>query len=422
MGRFRLTAVVAGLVGLAATAATAATAAAGMTIAEIASGSPDFTLLTRALAAADLVPVVDDRDVSLTVFAPTDDAFVSLARRLGYRGNDKDGAFRAVVEALTELGGGDPIPLLTAILKYHVAEGVVDAEALVAAGGYKPLVGPRIRLADDGESLIDEAPAVADAKLLKVDIRASNGIVHAISGVLLPVAVGGPPRPTRPTAAPRPTKAPRRTRTPTPRPRPARPTPAPARRPGRKTIAEVVATTPDFSLLLAALEAADLVPAVADRDASLTVFAPTNDAFIRLSRTLGLYKDNVKPAEALAYILKVLTSLGDGDPLPLLTRILTYHVLPHEISTHQLAGKTVRTLEGGRLHIRPWLRIVDAAPAVRMNARIHPGDVAAANGVIHVIDGVLLPLPVCPAYKATYCRKTHRVLNAKACRCERRRE
>lgn len=412
MGRLRLTAVVASLAGLAATAASAATAAAGMmTIAEIATGSPDFTLLTRALTAADLVPVVADRDASLTVFAPTDDAFVSLARRLGYRGNEKDGAYGALVEALTELGGGDPIPLLTAILKYHVADGVVDAKALGAAGGYKPLAGPRVRLADDGESLIDEAPAVADAKLLTVDVRADNGIVHVISGVLLPVAVGEPQGPSRPTARPRPTRA----------PRPARPTPTPARRPGRKTIAEVVASTHDFSLLLAALEAADLVDAVADRDASLTVFAPTNDAFIRLSRTLGLYEDNVKPDEALAYILKKLTTLGDGDPLPLLKRILTYHVLPREMSTRQLAGKTVRTLEGGRLHIRPWLRIVDAAPAVRMNALIHPGDVAAANGVTHVIDGVLLPLPVCPAYKETYCHKTHRVLNAKACRCEPRR-
>lgn len=181
------------------------------------------------------------------------------------------------------------------------------------------------------------------------------------------------------------------------------------------------ATTPDFSLLLAALEAADLVLAVADRDATLTVFAPTNAAFIRLSRTLGLYEKDVEPDAALAYIIKVLTQLGDGDPQPLLTRILTYHALPREMSTRQLAGNSVQTLEGGRLHIRPWLRIVDAAPAVRMNARIHPGDVAAANGVIHVIDGVLLPLPVCPAYKATYCRKTYRVLNAQACRCERRR-
>lgn len=395
MGRFRLTAAVTCLVGLAATAASAATAAAGKTIADIASGSPDFTLLTRALTAADLVPVVADPDASLTVFAPTDDAFVALARRLGYKRDDKDGAYEALVEALTELGDGDPIPPLTAILKYHVAMEVVDAKALTAAGGYKPLAEPRIRLADDGESLIDEAPAVADAKLVKVDVRASNGIVHVILGVLLPIAVGERPRPT------------------------ARPTPA--RQPRRKTIAEVVATTPDLSLLLAALEAADLVPAVADRDATLTVFAPTNAAFIRLSRTLGLYEKDVEPDAALAYIIKVLTQVGDGDPLPLLTRILTYHALPREMSTRQLAGTSVQTLEGGRLHIRPWLRIVDAAPAVRMNARIHPGDVAAANGVIHVIDGVLLPLPVCPAYKATYCRKTHRVLNAKACRCERRR-
>lgn len=403
MGRFRLTTALVGLAGLAATATTSAPTAAAQTIAELAVGNANLTLLVRALTDASLVSVVADPGGAFTVFAPTDDAFVGLAQTLGYDGTDKDGAYAAVVGALTTLGNGDPVPILTAVLQYHVAAGVVNSTALVAAGGYTPLAGPQVTLSEDGTSLVDAEPALADPMLIATDIEASNGIVHLIDGVLLPVPVMASPSPT-------------------PQATPAMAVPPREPAASAKTIAEVVADNDDFSLLLAALKAADLVAAVADRDASLTVFAPTNDAFILLSRTLGYYKRHPRAEDAFDYIVKVLTKLGDGDPIPLLTRILTYHALPKKMSTRDLAGKTVKTLEGGRLTIRPWLRVVDAAPAVRMNAKISPGDVSASNGVIHVINGVLLPFPVCPAYKEYYCHRTHRRYNAKACRCERRRE
>ena len=400
MARFSVASALAVAAAAVAVAASSASTAA-MTIAEVAAGNRDLSLLVKALTAANLVDVVADPDASLTVFAPTDAAFVSLAQALGFKGDDKAAAFDAIVDALTELGEGDPIPTLTAILQYHVAAGVVRSTDLVEAGGYTPLAGPEVMLADDGMTLMDAAPAVADPKLVAVDVEASNGIVHVIDGVLLPIAVGGTPA----------------TPTPTPRPTP-RPTSTPM--PADPTIADLVANNDDFSALLKALKAADLVDVFTNRSASLTVFAPTNDGFLHLAVTLGYWVRHPTLEGAFDHIVGELTRLGDGDPIPLLTRILTYHVLPGVVTTKELAGTTVTTLEGGELRVQPWLRLVDLAPARRFNPKIMPGDVRAANGIVHVINGVLLPLAVCPAYKEHYCRRTHRDFDPVKCRCVRR--
>jgi serralysin len=84
------------------------------TIADIAVGSEDFELLVAALDAAGLVGAVADPDASLTVFAPTDAAFVALAQDLGYQGSDEAGALGFLVDALG-------MPTITNVLLYHVA-------------------------------------------------------------------------------------------------------------------------------------------------------------------------------------------------------------------------------------------------------------------------------------------------------------
>ncbi|MEO1293795.1 MAG: fasciclin domain-containing protein [Pseudomonadota bacterium] len=104
------------------------------TIADIAVGDDRFDILVQALTAADLVGAVADPTADLTVFAPTDDAFTQLAVDLGFTGDpaDEDAVFGFIVSALTDLGGGDPIPLLTDILLYHVAPGSQTAADLGA--------------------------------------------------------------------------------------------------------------------------------------------------------------------------------------------------------------------------------------------------------------------------------------------------
>lgn len=142
------------------------------------------------------------------------------------------------------------------------------------------------------------------------------------------------------------------------------------------SVADVVAGSQDFSTLLAAVEAAGLTDAVADQDATLTVFAPSNDAFDAALTDLGL------TAEEL---------LADKETL---TSILTYHVLGEVVTSDDLATAgteeiTVETLSGEELTV-----IVGDAGNVTFSgqsASVTTADVEASNGVIHVIDAVLLP-------------------------------
>lgn len=191
MGRVRVPAMLAGLVGLAAAAVSVAIPSSAQTIAEIATGNANLTLLVQALNDTGLVPVVANASASLTVFAPTNDAFLSLAQVLGYTGNDADEAYGAIGAALAGLSpDGDAVPVLREVLLYHVADGEVMSGALSAAGGYDSLLnGTRVELADDNLTLIDAAPLVDDPMITQANIDASNGVIHLISGVLLPVPI-----------------------------------------------------------------------------------------------------------------------------------------------------------------------------------------------------------------------------------------
>ena len=170
--------------------------------ADIAAASADYELLTQALAAANLTAILDG-DGEFTVFAPNDAAFVALAQDLGYDGSDEAGAFAAIVAALTELGGGNPIPTLDAILKYHVLGTVQMANEVVAATTLTTLQGSTITV--NGTTLIDNAPALTDATIIGQDIAVCNGVLHFLSRVMLPIAVEPvvEPEPTpEPTAVP----------------------------------------------------------------------------------------------------------------------------------------------------------------------------------------------------------------------------
>ena len=133
------------------------------------------------------------------------------------------------------------------------------------------------------------------------------------------------------------------------------------------TIAEKAVANPDFSTLVTALEKADLVSALNGEDA-LTVFAPTNAAFAALDQ------------DQLAAIL---------DNVPLLTTILTSHVVSGTILSSDIAtGATaVDTLSGAQA------LVVNDSNGVHIgNATVAQADVTASNGVIHVLDEVIVVL------------------------------
>ncbi len=141
--------------------------------------------------------------------------------------------------------------------------------------------------------------------------------------------------------------------------------PASASTPG--TIADVAIANGSFTTLVSALSCTGLVPAVADPNAKLTVFAPTDAAFGRL----GLTAKNI-------------CRLPHG----LLTKILTYHVAPGVLYAKDvLSMSRIKMLDG--LYTFPSVR--NGSAYINWYAKIVAADVQASNGVIHVVDHVLIP-------------------------------
>jgi len=132
----------------------------------------------------------------------------------------------------------------------------------------------------------------------------------------------------------------------------------------QKDLVDTAVAAGDFQTLAAALDAAGLIETLKGKG-PFTVFAPTDEAFAKL------------PAGTVEGLL------ADKEKL---TKILTYHVVPGRVTAAEVAGiSSAKTVQGASLSI-------DASSGVRVNdARVVQADVMASNGVIHVIDTVLLP-------------------------------
>lgn len=131
-------------------------------------------------------------------------------------------------------------------------------------------------------------------------------------------------------------------------------------------IVETALATRKFSTLAASLTAADLIDTLKGAG-PFTVFAPTDDAFAKL------------PPQTVSELLQ-------PENKARLKAILNYHVVPRRVTTSRVIEmRSVRTVHGQALRI-------DTENGVRINdANVIKADVEAANGIIHVIDSVLLP-------------------------------
>lgn len=169
------------------------------TITEIAldrGGNPDLfdsngqnhDILLKAVVTAGLADALNDPSSELTLFAPTDIAFVRLARDLGYSGFDEHGAWEFLVAALTDLGGGDPIPVLTDVLLYHVSPGITRSKQFFQTNTIPTLLG--VDLHRVGWNLVDEATSLRNARVVAdYDIPAVNGVIHSVNRVMIPLAL-----------------------------------------------------------------------------------------------------------------------------------------------------------------------------------------------------------------------------------------
>lgn len=133
-----------------------------------------------------------------------------------------------------------------------------------------------------------------------------------------------------------------------------------------KTIVET-AIAAEFNTLVAAVKAAGLVDALSG-DGPLTVFAPTDAAFAKLPK--GTVEDLLKPE--------------NKDKL---VAVLTYHVVKGSVPASKVVGMdSATTLQGGKVTIK-----VEGDSVMLNNAKVIKTDIKCSNGMIHVIDTVLLP-------------------------------
>ncbi len=135
----------------------------------------------------------------------------------------------------------------------------------------------------------------------------------------------------------------------------------------KKDIVDTAVSAGDFKTLAAALQAAGLVDTLKG-DGPFTVFAPTDEAFARL------------PAGTVESLLK-------PENRDQLTAVLTYHVVPGKVTASQVMKLTTATTVNGQA---VDISVMDGRVHVD-NATVAKADIMASNGVIHVIDEVILP-------------------------------
>ena len=219
--------------------------------------------------------------------------------------------------------------LLTAVLTYHVLPGKVLAADIRQGAQATTVQGQLFTLGLAGGASITDAQG-RKANIVATDVAASNGVIHVIDKVILPQT---------------------------------------------KNIVEIALGLPDFSILVEAVLAADLQGTLASAG-PFTVFAPTNAAFASLLYELRLTKDQLLASKAL------------------LASVLTYHVLPAKVLARDVTdGAMPTTVQGQKFTLDRDGASLEIHDARGREAHVIATDVQALNGVIHVIDKVLLPKP-----------------------------
>jgi uncharacterized surface protein with fasciclin (FAS1) repeats len=262
-------------------------------VVDVAVSAGSFKTLVTAVKAAGLVDALKGKG-PFTVFAPTDEAFAKLPK--------------GTVEGLLK-----DKAKLKSILLYHVVSGKVPAEKVVTLKHAKTLLGQKVEIKTGGKYV-----KVNNAKVLKTDIMASNGIIHVIDRVILPKA----------------------------------------------DIVDTAREAGSFKTLLAAAEAAGLIDTLRG-SGPYTVFAPTDDAFAKLPEGT---------VEAL---------LEDKDKL---RSILLYHVVPGSYTS-----KDVVKLDEAKTAMGQMVAFNNEDGVRVNNAQVIKADIMTGNGVVHVIDTVILP-------------------------------
>ncbi len=241
-----------------------------------------------------------------------------------------DSAFAALPEGTVEGLLADPEGALTDVLLYHVVPGKVMAADVVGLDGQsvETVGGGMLDIAIDGETVLINGIPVAVA-----DIETSNGVIHVIDGVLIPASDEMAEESVE-----------------------------------MADIVDTAVAAGDFETLVTAVTAAGLVDTLKS-EGPFTVFAPADSAFAAL------------PEGTVEGLLE--------DPEGALTDVLLYHVVAGKVMAADvvgLDGQSVETVGGGMLDIA-----IDGDTVLINGVAVAAPDIETSNGVIHVIDGVLIP-------------------------------
>ncbi len=290
----------------------------------------------------------DKNIVQVAASNPQFSTLVSLVKKAGLAGALSKGSltvFAPTNAAFAYLKAHEPATykaatsnaaVLKKVLTYHVIGKRILAPAAVAAAKANAKVttleGEKIALSLAGGKI----KLNGGATVVTPNVTASNGVIHVINRVLVPPSLAKAPAPTQ-------------------------------------SILQLAAGNPDFSTLVSLVQKAGLVQALSG-SGPFTIFAPTNEAFQKLA------------AAAPATYAAVLANPA------LLTKVLTYHAVAGAIKSTQaitVAQKngTVTSLEGEPIS----LSLVGGKLTLDGASTVVTADILATNGVIHVIDTVLVP-------------------------------
>jgi transforming growth factor-beta-induced protein len=285
---------------------------------------------------------------TITLFAPTNDAFAALPA--------------ATLETLSSPEGLDT---LVDILSYHVVLAVITSDKLEGTTEVTTTQGNTVSVT----VLADGTVTVNDATVVEPDILARNGVTHGIDQVLIPPLAAS----SSPTSSPivTATSGPPTTSAPSASPTTAAPSTSPTA--PLLSLLDLASDTPALSTLVTAIVAADLTPILSSALFDLTVFAPTNDAFAALD------------PDTLTRLLTTPFQLHLVD-------VLLYHALDDEnLAASLLDGKQLVMGNDEIVTVGVDATTVSLSNSQGVSALVIDVDIAASNGVVHVIDGVLLP-------------------------------
>ncbi len=318
-------------------------------IVDLVGETDELSQLGAAVVVADLASNLN-ADGPYTLFAPTNDAIDKLFGLLG----DDYSSFEDFDTFLEKL-------ILKQILLYHVVPQKLESTDLME-GSYNTLLDDEIiQVIASGETFVIGDASTIDANITAADNLATNGVVHIIDKILIPqevqnlldaVGIGdGDGDGDFSGFLP--------------------------------TIAAMVASSEDFDFLYQALKITGLLETL-DGDGPFTVFAPSNETIIYIAGLLGFVVDDIDDLE----------NFDTQFEIDILTKVLMYHVVAGEIGSQDLTSGEVETLLGDDITVKKVHDGFVLQDALDVDVNFVATDIPASNGVIHLVDRILIPQSV----------------------------